>query len=73
MLARTWEELEFWLDVLCATQGAHIEVCWVYEKKFMYQSNKFGSHFSWQFIMFDWIVKLVKDFWPTLYCSINHT
>jgi hypothetical protein len=26
MLARTWEELEFRLDVLRATQGAHIEV-----------------------------------------------
>jgi hypothetical protein len=27
MLARTWEELEFRLDVLRATQGAHTEVC----------------------------------------------
>jgi hypothetical protein len=26
MLARTWEELEFRLDVLRATQGAHTEV-----------------------------------------------
>jgi hypothetical protein len=26
MLAITWEELEFGLDVLRATQGAHIEV-----------------------------------------------
>jgi hypothetical protein len=28
---------------------------------------KLVSHFSWQFIIFNWIVKLVKDFWPTLY------
>jgi hypothetical protein len=26
MLARTWEELEFGLNVLRATQGAHIQV-----------------------------------------------
>jgi hypothetical protein len=26
MLARTWEEMEFRLDVLRATQGAYIEV-----------------------------------------------
>jgi hypothetical protein len=26
MLAITWEELEFGLDVLRATQGAHVEV-----------------------------------------------
>jgi hypothetical protein len=27
MLARTWEKLEFRMDVLCATQGTHTEVC----------------------------------------------
>jgi hypothetical protein len=26
MLHRTWQELEYRLDVLCATKGAHIEV-----------------------------------------------
>jgi hypothetical protein len=29
MVAHTWEELEFRLDVLRVTQGAQIEVCWV--------------------------------------------
>jgi hypothetical protein len=33
MPAHTWEVLEFLPDVLRATQGAHIEVRWVYEKK----------------------------------------
>jgi hypothetical protein len=28
---------------------------------------KLVSHFSWQFIIFNLIVKLVKDFWPILY------
>jgi hypothetical protein len=27
---------------------------------------KLVSHFSWQFIIFNWIVELVKDFQPTL-------
>jgi hypothetical protein len=27
MLAHTWEELEFSLDVLYVTQGVHIELC----------------------------------------------
>jgi hypothetical protein len=40
MLARTWEELEFQLDVLRATQGAHIQERSVYEKNFMYVSIK---------------------------------
>jgi hypothetical protein len=41
MLARTWEELEFRLDVLRAIQGAHTEVRSVHEKKnFMYVSIK---------------------------------
>jgi hypothetical protein len=35
MVAHTWEELEFRLDVLRATQGAHIEV-----KKLVYVSIK---------------------------------
>jgi hypothetical protein len=26
MLHRTWQELEYRLDVICATNGAHIEV-----------------------------------------------
>jgi hypothetical protein len=26
MLHRTWQELEYHLDLLCATKGAHIEV-----------------------------------------------
>jgi hypothetical protein len=47
MLARTWEELEFRLDVLRATQGAHIEVRCVYEKKTLciYPSNKISFTF----------------------------
>jgi hypothetical protein len=28
MLHRTWQELEYRLDVLRATKGAHIEVYW---------------------------------------------
>jgi hypothetical protein len=28
MLRRTWQELEYRLDVLRATKGAHIEVYW---------------------------------------------
>jgi hypothetical protein len=32
MLARSWEELEFRLDVTRATQNGHIELCRVYEK-----------------------------------------
>jgi hypothetical protein len=35
MLAHTWEELQFRLDVLHVTQGAHTEVCWVYGKNFV--------------------------------------
>jgi hypothetical protein len=42
MLAYTWEELEFWLDILYVTYGSHIEVHWVYENKTLcvYPSNK---------------------------------
>jgi hypothetical protein len=47
MLARTWEKLEFLLDVLRATQGAQIEVCWVNKKNFI----KLISHYSWQFLI----------------------
>jgi hypothetical protein len=36
MLAHTWEVMEFQLDALRATQYAHIEVRWVYEKKTLY-------------------------------------
>jgi hypothetical protein len=47
MLARTWEELEFRLDILRATQDAHIEVPSVYEKKTfcIYPSNKINFTF----------------------------
>jgi hypothetical protein len=48
MLARTWEELEFQLDVLHVTQGAHIEVrtdCMGGKKKIMYPSNKISFTF----------------------------
>jgi hypothetical protein len=47
MLARIWKELEFRLDVLRATQGAHIEVRWVHEKKTLciYPSNKISFTF----------------------------
>jgi hypothetical protein len=50
MLARTWEEMEFQLDILRATQGAHIEVRWVYEEKnyVCIHQMKLVSHFSWQ-------------------------
>jgi hypothetical protein len=73
MVAHTWEELEFRLDVLHATQGAHIEVHWVFEKKLYVciHQIKLVSHFSWQFIIFNWIVKSVKDFWPTLYITLH--
>lgn len=27
------------------------------------------SHFSWQLVIFNWIVKLAKDVWPTVYNS----
>jgi hypothetical protein len=71
MLARTWEELEFRLNVLRAKQGAHIEEAWVYENKpyVCIHRKKLVSHFSWQFIIFKRIIKLVKDFWPTLYVT----
>ena len=26
MLARTWQEIEYWLDIICATDGAQVEV-----------------------------------------------
>jgi hypothetical protein len=51
LLARTWEQLEFQLDVLRATQDAHIEVRWVSEKALcMYPSNKISFTF---FIIFN--------------------
>ena len=27
MLARTWQEIEYCLDVVCVTDGAHVDVC----------------------------------------------
>jgi hypothetical protein len=46
MLAHTWEEMEFRLDVLRATHAAYIEVRRVYEKKLcMYPSNKISFTF----------------------------
>jgi hypothetical protein len=40
MLARTWEELEFRLDLLRATQGAHTKERSMYEKIIMCVSIK---------------------------------
>jgi hypothetical protein len=45
MLAGTWEELEFRLDVLRAKQGTHIEVRREFEKKCLYPSNKISFTF----------------------------
>jgi hypothetical protein len=82
MLANTWEELEFWLDILCATQNAHTELHQVYghicvracthtHTLCMYPSNKIG--FIVFLVIFNSTVKLVKDFWPTLYITIGET
>jgi hypothetical protein len=70
MLACTWEELGFRLDVFvrhrvptlkCAECIKKLWVC-IYQIKLVW-------HFPWKFIIFNFIVKLVRDFWPNLY---NH-
>lgn len=69
MLVCIWEELEFQLGVLCMVQGAYIQLYCLY-KNFMYLSIKNILHFSWQYVIFNWTVRLGKDFWPVLNISL---
>lgn len=70
MLSQTWEEMEFQMDVLHVTGCPHCTSLSVSKTKKLYvciHQMKSVSCFSWQFIIFCWIVKLVEDFRPTLY------
>jgi len=37
MLASTWQETEYHIDMCCATYGAHIEIYWAHEKLYEIQ------------------------------------
>jgi hypothetical protein len=53
-----WEGLEFRVDVLLASQAAQTEL------RCMYQTKLFLP-LSCKFIIFNFIIKLVKNFWLT--------
>jgi hypothetical protein len=54
MLARTWEELGFLLDVLHATQGATLKCAECMKKRYVCTHQiKLVPHFSWQIIIFN--------------------
>jgi hypothetical protein len=67
VLARKWEELEFGLDVLRATQVAHLELRSGYEKNVCTLQIKLASHSSRQFMIFNRVIKSIRHFWPTVY------
>jgi hypothetical protein len=62
-------EASWWISewMLCVRHEGHIELRRLYEKTLcMCPSNKISFTFSWQYIIFNLIVNLVKYIWASL-------
>jgi hypothetical protein len=69
ILGRTWVKIGIltgWSP--CDTYCPHWIAMSVWKTMCMYASNKINfTHFTWQCTIFNLIVRMIKDFWPTLY------